>query len=291
MKVAGFTFIKNAVKFDFPIKEAILSILPICDEVVVAVGDCEDGTLGLIQSLGSDKIRIIRTVWNPELTTGGKVLADETNKALAAVSPDADWCFYIQGDEVFHEDGIEKVQQAMLQYKDDSTVDGLLVKYLHFYGSYDYIATSRHWYRNEIRIIKNSRSIYSYKDAQGFRKNNDEKLYVVPVDAFMYHYGWVKEPKIMHKKMQNADTIWHSAKDNEARQIPVVAEFDYSGIDMLATFVGKHPIVMKDRISSKNWHFEYDLSYNSMSLKEKIKDLVYRLTGRELFSYKNYRLK
>lgn len=291
MKVAGFTFIKNAVKFDFPIKEAILSILPICDEVVVAVGDCEDGTLGLIQSLGSDKIRIIRTVWNPELTTGGKVLADETNKALAAVSPDADWCFYIQGDEVFHEDGIEKVQQAMLQYKDDSTVDGLLVKYLHFYGSYDYIATSRHWYRNEIRIIKNSRSIFSYKDAQGFRKNNDEKLYVVPVDAFMYHYGWVKEPKIMHKKMQNADTIWHSAKDNEARQIPVVAEFDYSGIDMLATFMGKHPIVMKNRISSKNWQFEYDLSYNSMSLKEKIKDLVYRLTGRELFSYKNYRLK
>ena len=67
MKVTGFSFIRNGVKFDFPIVEAIKSILPICDEFVVAVGKSEDDTLGLIQSIGSPKIKIIETVWDESL--------------------------------------------------------------------------------------------------------------------------------------------------------------------------------------------------------------------------------
>ena len=39
MKVTGFTFIRNAVINDYPIAEAINSILPLCDEVVVALGN------------------------------------------------------------------------------------------------------------------------------------------------------------------------------------------------------------------------------------------------------------
>lgn len=103
MFVSGFTFIRNAVRFDYPIVEAIRSILPLCDEVVVAVGRSDDNTRELIEQIGSDKIRILDTVWDDALREGGRVLAEETNKAFAAVNPKADWCFYIQGDEVIHE--------------------------------------------------------------------------------------------------------------------------------------------------------------------------------------------
>ena len=48
MKVCGFSFIRNAVKYDYPIVESIRSILPICDKFVVAVGNSEDNTLQLI---------------------------------------------------------------------------------------------------------------------------------------------------------------------------------------------------------------------------------------------------
>ena len=65
MKVCGFSFVKNGVKFDYPVVEAITSILPICDKFIVAVGDCNDGTRALIESIGSDKIEIIDTVWDP----------------------------------------------------------------------------------------------------------------------------------------------------------------------------------------------------------------------------------
>ena len=58
MKVAGFTIIRNAIKFDYPVVEAITSILPICDEFVVAVGNSDDETLQLIKQIDSPKIKI-----------------------------------------------------------------------------------------------------------------------------------------------------------------------------------------------------------------------------------------
>src|ERR1035437_662283 len=83
MKVSGFTFIRNATKFDYPVVEAIKSILPVCDDFVVAVGNSDDNTLDLIQGIDKQKIRIIETVWDDSETMkkGGKVFALETDKA------------------------------------------------------------------------------------------------------------------------------------------------------------------------------------------------------------------
>jgi len=96
----------------------------------------------------------------------------------------------------------------MLKYKDDENVDGLLFKYHQFYGSYDYVGSAINWYRNEIRIIKNDSKIHSYKDAQGFRKGNNEKLNVKAVDAYICHYGWVKTPEMMQKKINGTAKFW-----------------------------------------------------------------------------------
>ena len=142
MFVSGFTFIRNAIKLDYPVKEAILSILPVVDEMVVAVGESDDDTRLLIESLGS-KIRIIDTIWDDSLREGGKVLAVETDKALSAVNPKADWCFYIQGDECVHEKYYDEIRAKMAFYKDNDKVDGLLFKYAHFYGSYDFLGDSK----------------------------------------------------------------------------------------------------------------------------------------------------
>ena len=35
MKVVGFTFIRNALTYDYPVLESIQSLLPLCDEMVV----------------------------------------------------------------------------------------------------------------------------------------------------------------------------------------------------------------------------------------------------------------
>ncbi|MBC5772901.1 glycosyltransferase family 2 protein [Pontibacter sp. KCTC 32443] len=289
MKVSGFTFVRNAIKFDYPVVEAILSILPVCDEVVVAVGNSDDDTLGLIQSINSPKIRIIETVWDDSLRQGGQVLAEETNKAFAAISPDSDWAFYIQGDEVVHEQYLPTIKAAMEQYKDSPEVDGLLFNYKHFYGSYDYVGESMRWYRREIRVIKNRKDIFSYRDAQGFRKGDNQKLNVKLIDAYIYHYGWVKDPRAMQGKRESFTRMYHSDEWIETN-VPKVEEFDYSGVDALGLFEGTHPSVMKDRINRINWKFDYDLSYRRFVIKDRIRMFVESITGYRLWEYRNYKI-
>ena len=288
MKVSGFTFIRNAITYDYPIVEAIRSILPLCDEVVVAVGNSEDATLQLIQSI-DPKVRIIETVWDDTVREGGRTLALETDKAYAAISKDSDWAFYIQGDEVLHEQYYPVIQAAMVNYKDNPSIDGLLFNYLHFYGSYDYVGSSISWYPDEIRIIRVRKDIFSYRDAQGFRKQPNDKLNVKRIDAWMYHYGWVKPPEKMQLKQKSFHKMWHDDQwINE--HVEQVDEFDYfKNIDALKLFNGSHPTVMLPRIDQKNWSFNYDISFNREKKKDKLKRIIKRIFGWDI-RYKNFRI-
>ena len=288
MKVSGFTFIRNAVKYGYPIVEAVKSILPLCDEIYIAVGKSDDNTLELIKNIDPVKIKVVETVWDDSLREGGRVLAVETDKAFQSIPSDYDWAFYIQGDEVIHEKYIPTVKEAMLKWKDDDNVDGLLFKYMHFYGSYDYVGSSERWYPNEIRVIKNNKKIFSYRDAQGFRKNDNEKLNVKPIEAYIYHYGWVKEPKVQSTKIENFHKLYKDNKQTETK-VQEPNDFDYTGIDSLALFQGNHPQVMRELIERKNWTFNYDLSQNKVTLKSRFKRLVKWLTGIEI-GYKNYKI-
>ncbi len=289
MKVTGFSFIRNAIKYDYPVVESIKSVLPLCDDFVVAVGNSDDGTLELIKNIAPEKIRVIETVWNDSLREGGKVLAQETDKAFHEISGDSDWAFYIQGDEVVHEKYLDTVYSEMKKWKDVQKVDGLLFKYRHFYGSYDYTGESLRWYRREIRVIRNNKNIYSYRDAQGFRKGENEKLRVKLIDAYVYHYGWVKEPGAMQGKQESFNKLWHDDFWLD-KNVAKAERFDYSNIDALSVFEGTHPEVMLERIQKKNWHFDYDLSYNKFTAKEKFKRTVEKLTGHRIGEYRNYRL-
>ena len=181
MFVSGFTFINNAIRFDYPIVEAIQSILPLCDEVVVAVGNGGDGTRALVEGLDSPKVRIVDTVWDDSLREGGRVLAAETDKAYAAIDPRADWAVYIQGDEVMHEDGHKVVRQAMRDDLTNLEVDGLLFNYRHFYGSYDFVGASDRWYAHEVRVVRACPTIRSFRDAQGFRIRDNELVVIMQV--------------------------------------------------------------------------------------------------------------
>ncbi len=288
MKVCGFTFIRNAVKFDFPVVEAINSVLPVCDHFVVAVGKSDDATLQLIKSVNPDKITVVETVWDESRRKGGQVYADETDKAFDAIPEEYDWCFYIQGDEVVHEKYLPEISTAMQVNLAKPEVDGLLFKYTHFYGSFDYVGNSRKWYRNEIRIIRNNKTIRSYRDAQGFRKN-DEKLKVVPIDAYIYHYGWVRHPKFMQEKVDAVKAYYQELSDEDIKKMATEEEFKYGeSYDSVLPFTGTHPKVMNQRIERLNWDFEPDLLSVNMNLRYRIMYWVEKTFGKRLFEYRNY---
>ena len=289
MKVCGFTFIRNAVKFDYPVVEAIRSILPLCDEVVVAVGNSEDGTRALVQQI-SPKITIIDTVWDETQREGGRVLALETDKAFQAIAVEYDWAFYIQGDEVMHEQYLPVIRKAMEDNLYRSEIDGLLFNYLHFFGSYDFVGKKYSWYRREIRVVRNRKDIFSYRDAQGFRKQPNEKLRVKLVDAVMYHYGYVKEPVALQQKVTKMVQFYHD--DNWIKNVFKKREkYDYEGMrEPLKKFDGTHPALMRDRIARKNWDFRPDLSLRYHNAKDMIKRIIGGATGWYPGEYKNYKL-
>lgn len=286
MRVCGFTIIRNALKFDYPIVEAIRSVLPVVDDFVVLVGNSDDNTRQLIESIGSAKIRIYESIWDDSLRKGGQVLAVETDKAMALIGDGFDWAFYIQADEVVHEQYHPAITEAMQKWKDDQQVEGLLFDYVHFYGDYNYIGDSRKWYRAEIRIVRPNSGIRSWKDAQGFRKDQ-RKLKVRKIAASVYHYGWVKPPEKQQAKQQYFHKLWHDDRWMQ-ENIPDQPQFDYSGIDSVAKFTGTHPAPMQARVAAQSWKVEIDPSKKKLSIRYKFLMLIERITGWRPGEYKNY---
>lgn len=287
MKVAGFTIARNLIQADYPLREALYSVLPLCDEMVIAVGNSEDDTKAYIESFQEPKIRLFDTIWDDTKRVGGAVLADETNKAMDRVSAEADWLIYIQADECLHEKYLPAVRLAMEKYLHDDEVDALLFDYLHFYGNYTMVGDSRRWYRQEIRVVKNHRNIRSWKDAQGFRTADGKKLRVAKIDACIYHYGWVKHPRFQQQKQAQFHRLWHDDQYME-KNVLGAEEFDYGSIDSLQHFTGTHPAVMQERIDRMDWTFDVDPTKKNFGMKARLLHWIEKRTGWRVGEYKNF---
>lgn len=288
MSICGFTIIRNALKYDYPVVESIRSALPLVDQMIVLVGESEDGTLDLVKSI-DPKVKVFESVWDESMRQGGRVLALETDKALALVPKEYTWALYLQADEVIHQDDYTNILDACKRWETESECEGLLFSYRHFYGSYDYVATSSRWYRNEVRIIRNTGNVFSFRDAQGFRKKPNELLRVRPAHAHIHHYGWVKPPEKMQLKQYDFQRWWH--EDNWIQdKYEAEGNFNYDEVDYLVKFTGSHPQSISERIRKTNWSFTRDLTKNKFSLKDRFKNLIEAWTGWKPGEYKNYKL-
>lgn len=307
MKISGFTFLRNTSSLYYPVRESILSVLELVDEFVIALGNSEDGdnTLDLLHSINSPKIRIIHTVWDLDTYKYGSIYAQQTDVAKNACT--GDWLFYIQGDEVVHEDDLPEIRQSCHKYLDDPVVDGFIFDYFHFFGDYSHYFRDHCWYKKEIRIIRNRKDIHSWRDAQSFRiipdfqgnyfqRKNTCRLNCIPLDARIFHYGWVRPPLLMKKKNNTAVASYSGHIDSRGDQ-----SFDYGRIDHCKVFSGTHPAVMKDKIKTLYWEDELRFSGPAVLGRDRMKHerLKYRiliwieenlLGGFVIGGFKNYKL-
>jgi glycosyltransferase involved in cell wall biosynthesis len=253
MKISGFSICRNAVKFDFPIVEVIRSALPLVDEFIVNVGQSDDGTLDLIRSIGSDKVRVVESVWDDSMKKDGLLFSHETNVALSHCQ--GDWALYLQADEVLHEAELGTIRNALHRHLTDPTVLGFTFRYLHFYG--DYRSCNPWFYHRAVRIIRNDGQIESCGDAVGFWLKSDQgylqtvhKDRVRPSGATIYHYGWVKQPRVLLEKFRY-QVARHHGDSPGAEQAKMLAKntYEFEEYDIMKNFSGSHPAVMADRIS------------------------------------------
>ncbi|MEX5213196.1 MAG: glycosyltransferase [Nitrospiraceae bacterium] len=276
MKVSGFTFCRNAVKYDYPVTESIRSILPIVDEFIVNIGRCDDGTRELIASIENPKIRIIDSVWDETLRQGGLIYSQQTNIALSHCR--GDWAFYLQADEVIHEDDLPVIARAMARHVNNPAVKGLLFRYLHFVG--DYWSLNPWYYHKAVRVIRNNGEVESCGDAVGFHEKSTQRYlqsgppeWLASSGALVFHYGWVKSPTTMTAKKREQTSVYHgdAPPPSETRWfMSEAAEFE--NYDILKDFRGRHPAVMRDRVTAArrlkprvnrwlNWRFYREIAH------------------------------
>lgn len=307
MKISGFTIIRNATIYDFPVIESISSVLPLVDEFIVVMGDSQDNTADLVKSINSPKLKIINTEWDTKtFNADGNIYAQQTDLALKACS--GDWCIYIQADEVLHENGYEAIRNACAQYLNDSRVEGFVFKYVHFYGNYDHYIDALHFaYPKEVRIVRNLPEIHSWKDAQSFRsitdfdgisygkKEGTRKLNCLQIDAYMYHYGWSRDPRKIGKKIVEQKTM----HDGTVAEHFKTELYEYGNLSYFPLFKGQHPKLMESRIKNMDWGDALQYTGAPTSNMRKKFKLKYRiinfiensiLGGRTLGGFKNYKL-
>jgi hypothetical protein len=285
VKVSGFTIVRNAIKLDFPVEASIRSILPVCDEVVVNVGRSEDDTLALVRSIGDPRIRIVESEW--DMTRRNTVLGHETLRAMRECRHP--WGIYIQADEVLHERGAEELADAIQRYDDDARVEGLLVRYLHFYGGFDTIATHRRWYRREVRAVRLDPrlDIRPYQGAQGFRVGPEHrKIRARLTGAEMFHYGWARPAQALREKRELGKTMypWRDADDRK----PLLAWFP--GI---RPFTASHPAVAQAWIEPRRLDGDRVIAprrFRWRFLRYYVSGAIERLTGVRVFEFRNYTL-
>jgi len=286
VKLSGFTIVRNGIKLDFPLEASIRSLLPICEEVVVNVGRSDDDTLELVRSISDPKIRILETEW--DMTIRNQVLADETLRAMRACRHP--WGIYIQADEVLHERGAELLAQAVQQHDDDRQVEGLLVKYLHFYGDLETIARNRRWYRREVRAVRldPALDVRPYQGAQGFRVGTEfRKIRARLTQAEMFHYGWARPAQALRSKREASRVLYPWSSEREVGR-PLLPWFPG-----LRPFRGTHPAVASEWVHRRRHDPERQVEaphFKPEHLRFYASDMIERLTGARVFEFRNYKL-
>jgi hypothetical protein len=295
MKISGFSYVRNGVDYDYPFIQAIQSILPICDEFIMVLGDSSDLSREAIEAINSDKIKIVDTVWDMNNRKGGKVFAQQANAGLDHIT--GDWAFHIQADEVIHENDLPKVLEAIQRYDGDERVEGLLFPFIHFWGGYNYIRNTRRVHKNEIRVLRNKGLIRSYRDSQGFRKYSSreayelgekgEKLSVKKVDVPVFHYNGVRRLEVQKKKVNTFMSMY-------TPEVPFATEkqatFDYNEVDRVEKFKGSHPALMNERIKAFDQPFVFDPKKAKWRTKDRLIQPIEDILGFKFGEYKNYKL-
>lgn len=278
MKVSAFTFLRNAEILAYPFEASIRSILPLVDEFIVNVGQSEDDTLARIRAMNEPKIRIIESIWNPDMRDRGYVYAQQ--KMIAQFNCTGDWAFYLEGDEIVHEDDLPAIRQAMQQHLHNPRVEALAFRYHHFYGTPDLVAQSPGWYRYAPRIIRNTiRCICPDSLYFVVLDKNKRGRYprAVELDARIFHYGWVRSAAAMQRKIKQVTGMWNKNDSFSGYQ-----KIDAS---ILKPYTGTHPAVVQQWLKEDAEHvFTPDPNYR-LSRRDKRHHLLMwleRLCGRYL---------
>jgi hypothetical protein len=282
--VSGFSIVRNASIYDYPVEVALESVLPLVDELHVNVGKSDDDTLDRVRNIGDPRIRIHETDWGDPTGRDTRDLGEETNRIMAECRHD--WSLYIQADEVLHEDDLPSIREALGRAARNPEAEGLAFDYLHFYGSPEWRLTGRAGFRAEVRVVRRSSGAQAFGGAQGFRI--DGRLpRVIHSGGRIFHYGYVKSQEALTAKLEMG-AIWKGDDPGQA------GSWEFTRPVGLVRFSETHPAVAHPWITGRTWPFEPGKATpeppSFQVIRYRTSDLIERVTGWRPFEHRTFEL-
>jgi len=210
VKVSGFSFIREGVLLGYPFVESLRSLLPLVDEFILAVGESDaDDTLERLRALNEPKLKLVPTRWNEHMADRGFVYAQQ--KMIAHYHCGGDWAFYLEGDEVLHEDDLPRIRAALERHHPDPRIEALAFDYHHYFGSPHWRAIGPGWYRRAVRLMRNDRRWFSPDGLFSLvmdRNRRGRYPRAALAGATIHHYGHVRRIAAMRAKNARVGRYW-----------------------------------------------------------------------------------
>lgn len=250
MTLGGNVCIRNGSLLDYCWREAVNSLLPICDEVVICDCDSGDGTRQQIDywAMREPKITPVNFPWTDPKATD-QWYPEWINYARQHLSTDMH--IHLDGDEVLHEADYEKIQRA----SESSSI--LFFNRLNFWTDPKHLIPEGVCLGTKVlRMAPANRPIpsdYPYGPAEDTVRAATESSIRV------FHYGFLRRREAFFKKAREVQRIWTNSYDPRL-EAAEKTEGDWSktpGItgweDRLVDYHGDHPSVIHDWLKARGY--------------------------------------
>lgn len=216
--ISGFTIARNVISRGYYFEESVLSMLPVCDEVVVLVDPTsDDGTCEAARGMekNDQRIRVIESVWDMSNIKEGSELAIQTNKALDACR--GEWGLYLQADEVLHEKDGAELREIILS---ERALEYRLLR-VDFWGNGETIT-------DMVLLPRAFRN-------DGQHRSVGDAMHIEPClrtenlsDTWIYHYAKVAEAEVVSRKKVQLDRFYHTEDEISEEMDYYDKPFDFS---------------------------------------------------------------
>lgn len=203
MRLAGTTFIRNGVQYDYHFEETILCLLQFCEHVFVVDAGSNDGTLERLIELQKEWEGSLTVICCSELEWdaqhGKEKLSYFSNIAInKAREAGYDYHFYLQCDEVLHEKSYPYILKAVTKGE-----EGFMVTRHNLWGSpyrlLDVPQDRKPCSTNVIRLTKTE--YVTVDDAENIAAPNLSFEFIDKI--VIYHMGFVRRRSVMVDKIKN----------------------------------------------------------------------------------------
>lgn len=234
--LGGASFIHNGIVQDYNYRETIDCLVELCDKVVIVDAGSTDGTYEDLRSYIDEvnkpfyntRVLLIRASteeWHAQ--QGREKLSFFSNIAISALS--TDWVFYLQMDEILHEDSFPYVRAAI----EEDGVDGYLVSRLNLWKDPHHmlnVPQERKPVSTEvIRLAKTK--FRCFDDAESLAVDGVMGIFGDVNNIQIFHMGFIRD-KVKHlekiKHMQKEVFLWgdYDAKAKDCTEFQPDRWFD-----------------------------------------------------------------